>query len=80
MTTKLWQFATEIICDHLINYISNGKAMIILSTVGLIKKIWLNKMSYFPEPHILSKNKIENELDLSNYATKSNLKRYIRLC
>ena len=54
--------------------------MIILSTVGLIKKIWLNKMSYYPEPHILSKTKIENELDLSNYATKSNLKRYIRLC
>ena len=31
-------------------------------------------MSYFPEPHIHSKVKIEVELDLSNYATKSDLK------
>ena len=31
-------------------------------------------MSYFPELHALSKNKIKVELDLSNYATKSNLK------
>ena len=30
-------------------------------------------MSYFPEPHIHSKSKIEVELDLSNYATKSDL-------
>ena len=30
-------------------------------------------MSYFP-PYIHSKNKIEVELDLSNYATKSDLK------
>ena len=34
-------------------------------------------MSYFPEPHALSKNKIKVELDLSNYATKSNLKNKI---
>ena len=31
-------------------------------------------MSYFPEPHTHSKNKIEVELDLSNYAIKSELK------
>ena len=31
-------------------------------------------MSYFLATHTLSKNKIETELDLSNYATKSNLK------
>ena len=31
----------------------------------------LYKMSNFPEPHTHSKNKIEFELDLSNYATKS---------
>ena len=30
-------------------------------------------MSYFPK-HTLSRNKIEVELDLSNYATKSDLK------
>ena len=31
-------------------------------------------MSYFVGTHTLSKNRIEIELDLSNYATKSNLK------
>ena len=50
----------------------NGKAMTI--TVGLIKKISLYKMSYFPEPYNPSENKIEVELDLSNYATKYDLK------
>ena len=52
---------------------SNGKAMIIHSTVRLIKKYCYIKMGYFPL-HSHSKNKIEVELDLSNYATKSNLK------
>ena len=31
-------------------------------------------MSYFSEPHPHSKNKITVELDLSNYATQSDLK------
>ena len=31
-------------------------------------------MSYFPEPHVHYKSKIEVELDLTNYARKSNLK------
>ena len=31
-------------------------------------------MSYFPERYAWSKNKIKVELDLSNYATKSDLK------
>ena len=31
-------------------------------------------MSYFPEPHNHSKIKVEVGLDLSNYATKSDLK------
>ena len=53
---------------------SKGKALTILVTVGLIKKISIYKMSYFPEPHNHSTNKIEVELDLENYATKSNLK------
>ena len=47
--------------------------MIILLTVGLIKGICYIKMSYFPELHT-NRNKIELELDLSNYATKSDLK------
>ena len=50
----------------------NGKVMLILLTVGLIKKISLYKTSYFPEPHT-NKNKIEVNLDLPNYATKSDL-------
>ena len=42
--------------------------------VGLIKKRYFYaKMSYFP-PYGHSKNKIEVELDLSNYAPKSDLK------
>ena len=45
--------------------------MIILLKVGLVKKILLNKMSYF---HTHNKNKIKVELDLSNYAAKSDLK------
>ena len=53
---------------------SNGKAMIIFLTVGLIKKILLYKLIYFPEPNTLSKSQIEVELDLENYAAKSDLK------
>ena len=52
----------------------NGKARITLLTIGLIKEIYLNRMSYFAELHTFSKNRIEVELDLSNYATKSDLK------
>ena len=48
---------------ELINCMSYGKAMIIFLTVGLIKKISLYKMSYFPEPNTHSKSKIEVELD-----------------
>ena len=32
-------------------------------------------MSYFPQPYTRSKSKIKVELDLSNYATKSDLKK-----
>ena len=53
---------------------SIGKAMIILLTVGLIKKMLLYKMSYIPKPHTNIKNQIEFELDLANYATKYDLK------
>ena len=34
---------------------SKGKVMIINLIAGLIKKILLYKMSYFPEPYIRSK-------------------------
>ena len=39
-----------------------------------MKKILLYKMSYFQEPYDDNKNEIKVELDLSNYATKSDLK------
>ena len=48
--------------------------MIILLKGELIKKISLHKMSGFPDLYTSSKNKSKVELDLSNYATKSNLK------
>ena len=37
---------------------------------GLIKKISLHKMSYYPKPNSPSKNKIKVELALSSYAKK----------
>ena len=42
--------------------------------IGLIKKIALCKMSCFPEPYTCTKNKIKVKLDISNYATKFDLK------
>ena len=53
---------------------SNEKAMIILLTIGLIKKISLYKMNYFPDSYSRSKNKIKVKLYLCNYSTKSDLK------
>ena len=53
---------------------STGKAMIInLTVVWPIQNISSYKMRYFPEPHTDSKYKIEVDLDLANYATKSDL-------
>ena len=51
--------------------------MIIHLIVGLIKKISLYEMSYFPGPFTHNKNKIKIELDLCNYATKYVLKNAI---
>ena len=51
------------------NYMLNGKVMIITLTVGLVKMIKLSKMGDFLKPF---NNK--NKIDLSNYATKSDLK------
>ena len=58
----------------MINYFSNGKAVIICVIVGLINKISLYKLIYFPEPYSHIKNKINVELYLCNYATKSDFK------
>ena len=73
--TNQTEFRVEkVIKRNEISCMSNGKDVIILSTVGLIKKILLYKRSYFPEPYTRCINKIKFELDLSNYATKSDLK------
>ena len=50
---------------------SNGKAMIIPSTVELMKKISLYQISLFLESYTHSIKKMKTELDLSIYATKS---------
>ena len=55
---------------------SNGKVMIVILTVGLIRKTSLYKMSYFPEQHTRSKNKIKFKLDFSNYTTKSDYTKF----
>ena len=51
----------------------NGNATIVLLTVGLIKKDIVLMSGYFPEPKS-SGGKVKIELDLSNYATKADLK------
>ena len=38
---------------------SNGKIKVVILAVGLIKKISLYKMSYFPEPRTLNKNLVK---------------------
>ena len=49
----------------------NGKTMIIILTVGLIKKTQMRE--YFPELKS-SEGRVKVELDLSNYATEADLK------
>ena len=43
----------------MINYVLNGKIKIIILIIGLIKKILLYKISYFPKPYTRSKKKRE---------------------
>ena len=63
---------------------SNGKVMIIHLIVGLIEKILLHEMSCFSESYTHIKIKMKVELNLCNYARKSDLKernrcRYIKI-
>ena len=53
---------------------SNGKAVIIILLVGVIKRILSNKLTFFGEPSTRSKSKINIELVLSNYAANVGLK------
>ena len=48
----------------------NGKIKIIILIIGLIKKILLYKISYFPKPYTHSQKK-RDKWKFSNYATKS---------
>ena len=58
---------------------SNGKVMIILLIVGLIKKT-LSKMSeYFPKPYKIFGENINAKVDLSNDATKADVKNATRM-
>ena len=51
----------------------NGKATIILLTVGLIEKTQYKWVNIFQTPKHLAAN-VKVELNLSNYTTKANLK------
>ena len=63
----------------MINFLSNGKDMIIHLIVGLIKKKPHIKMSqYFPKPFRRFRGNINVKVDLSNYATKTDLKNVTR--
>ena len=54
----------------------NGKSKIIILTVRLIKKICYIKISYFSS-YSFTKNKVEVELHLLNYANHDLLKKII---
>ena len=54
---------------------SNGKVMMIYLIVGLIKKTLYKMSHYFPKPYEPSGGNINAEVDLSNYATKPNLRK-----
>ena len=52
----------------------NGKAMIIHSVVGLIKKTLYKMSQYFSKPYKSFGGNINVKVDLSNYAVKTDLK------
>ena len=55
---------------------SNGKVMIVLWAVVLRKKMSLYNRSYYPEPDNHVRKSVNIELDLPNYATKTEVKEY----
>ena len=52
----------------------NGKVMIIPLIAGLIKKTLYKMSQYFPKPYEPFGGDINVKVDLSNYATKTDLK------
>ena len=53
---------------------SNGKVMIIHLIAGLIKKTLYKMSQYFPKPYEPFDGDINVKVDLSNYATKTDIK------
>ena len=53
---------------------SNGNAIIIRLIAGLIKKILYKMSQYFPKPYELFGRDVNIKVNLSNYATKADLK------
>ena len=60
----------------MIKYTSNGKDMIIHLIAGLIKKPskYIKMSQFFPKPYEPFGGNINVKVDLSNYATKTDLK------
>ena len=54
---------------------SNGKGMIVVLIVGLIKWSHIRISQYFPKPFKSSGGNINVKIDLSNHATKTDLKK-----
>ena len=55
------------------SYILNGKAMINLLIVGLIKETLYKMSQYFPKSYKNFGGNIDFKVDLSNYTTKEDL-------
>ena len=77
--TNQQEFRIEkVIKIKMINYISNGKIIIVHLIAGLIKKTQSNKCTnmrqYFPKPYETFSGDINVKVDLSNYATETDIK------
>ena len=57
-----------------INYMSNGKVIIVYSIVRLIKKALYKVSQYFTNPYRSFRGNFKVELDLPSYVTKADLK------
>ena len=58
----------------MINYILHGNVMVIYLIVWLTRNISWYKISYFSDSYTNNKKKVKVELDLFNFAIKSDLK------
>ena len=69
----------KVIKKKVINCMSNGKDTIIHLIVGLIKRPCIKMNQYFPKPFRSFSGNINVKVDLSNYATKTELKNVTHL-